>query len=77
MFTYLSAGNPTVTTPGLLSYSSGNSVTLAGLGLVNAGVSPKVYVGDTLATVTASSNTAVTFTFPALRQGTYRVSVYV
>ena len=76
-FTYLNTGNPTVTTPGLLSYSSGNSVTLTGLDLVNAGVNPKVYVGDTLATVTDSSNADVIFTFPALRQGTYRVSVYV
>jgi hypothetical protein len=36
-----------------------------------------VTVGDIIATVTNSSNTSVSFTFPPLTNGTYPINIYV
>jgi hypothetical protein len=64
-------------TPNSLTFIGGNSYTLTGTRFFNGGVPPKVQVGDTLATVTGSTTTSVTFTYPALRSGSYPLNVYV
>ena len=77
-FTYDNTTYPTVSNPNPPpAYKSGVSITLEGTGLVNNNIQPLVYVGSALATVTASNETSVTFTYPDLVNGTYDVNVYV
>lgn len=76
-FTYNNDTYPTVSGTIASSYVAGDSITLTGASLVNNDVQPIVYVGTAQATVTASSNTSVTFTYPALANGTYNLNVYV
>lgn len=78
IFTYDNITSPTLGSAQNNSlHSAGEAVSISGTGLVNGGVQPKVFVGGTEATVTASTNTDITFTFPSAPYGTYPVRAYV
>jgi hypothetical protein len=74
-FTYADpTTTPTITPPTSSNFVAGQNYTLDG---ANLGTGAKVFVGSVEATVTASSATSVTFTYPALVTGNYPLNVLV
>ena len=76
-FSYDHTTSPTMDDLSNGYYSIGQSVTFSGAGLESNSVEPKVMIGDISATVTASSPTSCTFTYPSLPYGKHPLRVYV